>query len=133
MNRGERERLPDRRTRTGSVHATVAGMTLHLHTAAFEDGRCGEIFIRTRRGDSAVRGLLNTLSITASLALQYGAPLEELVDAWKFQKFEPHGPVIGHDRLKMCSSLVDYVGRELAITYLGRDDLAHVDENGEAT
>jgi ribonucleoside-diphosphate reductase alpha chain len=64
--------------------------------------------------------------LTASLALQYGTPLAELVDAWQFQKFEPHGPVVGHDRLMLCSSLVDYVGRELGITHLGRDDLAHV-------
>lgn len=127
MNRGERERLPSRRTRVGSTTAEVAGLRLHLHTSNYDDGRLAEIFIRTRRGEPVVRGLLNALAITTSLALQYGMPLEEIVDAWQFQKFEPFGSVIGHDRLKLCSSIVDYIGRELAITHLGRDELAHVE------
>lgn len=125
MNRGERERLPDRRTKIGVISATVAGCRLHVHTAAYADGRLAEVFIRTHRGDPAVRGLLAVLALTASIALQYGTPLEEIVDAWQFQNFEPHGTVEGHDRLCLCSSLIDYVGRELGVTYLGRDDLAH--------
>lgn len=130
MNRGERERLPDRRASISAVSAVIGDYRLHLHTAAYDDGRLAEVFIRTKRGDPAVRGLLAVLGLTASLALQYGAPLEEIVDAWTFQNFEPHGPVAEHDRLKLCSSLVDFLGRELGIRFLGRDELAHISDRG---
>lgn len=126
LPRGVRERLPNRRRSIGSVHANVAGLPLHVHTATYPDGRLAEIFIRTKHGDPVVRGLLATLALTASIALQYGTPLEELVDAWVFTNFEPNGVVAEHDRIKMCNSLVDYLARELGIQYLGRDDLAHV-------
>lgn len=125
--RGQREPLANRRgrARVGSVTANVAGLRLHMHTATYPDGRLAELFIRTKHGDSTTRGLLGVIARLASVALQCGTPLETVVEVFIKQRFEPYGVVSDHDRIRMCNSVIDYVGRELAITFLGRDDLAH--------
>jgi ribonucleoside-diphosphate reductase alpha chain len=127
VNRGERERLPNRRSRehVAIVSARVAGLMVHLHTATYDDGRLAEVFIDIAHADPTIQGWAANLARNASVGLQYGVPLDELIDAWTFQKFEPHGVVVGHDAIHFCSSLLDYVGRELGITYGGRADLGH--------
>lgn len=127
----ERERLPDRRT--GYIQkATVGGHKVYLHTGEFESGRLGEIFIDMHKEGAAFRSLMNNFAIAISIGLQYGVPLDEFVEAFVFTRFEPSGPVVGNDRIKFANSILDYIFRELGISYLGWHDLAHVNPN-EAT
>ena len=122
----ERERMPDRR-KSYIQKAVVGGHKVYLHTGEYEDGRLGEIFLDMHKEGAALRSLLNNFAIAVSLGLQYGVPLEEYVDAFTFTRFEPSGPVQGNDSIKYATSILDYVFRELAVSYLGRFDLAHVD------
>ena len=100
---------------------------MYLHTGEYEDGRLGEIFIDMHKEGAAFRSLMNNFAIAISLGLQYGVPLEEYVDAFTFTRFEPAGLVQGNDTIKNATSILDYIFRELAVSYLGRNDLAHVD------
>lgn len=121
-----RKRLPDRRK--GYIQkSTVGGHKVYLHTGEFDDGELGEIFIDMHKEGAAFRSLMNNFAIAISIGLQYGVPLEEFVDAFVFTRFDPAGPVTGNDRIKNATSILDYIFRELAVSYLGRDDLAHVD------
>lgn len=120
-----RRRLPQRR-RGYTQKAVIGGHKVYLRTGEYEDGSLGEVFLDMYKEGAAFRSLMGGFAIAISLGLQYGVPLEEFVDAFTFTKFEPNGMVQGHDRIKMVTSIMDYVFRELAITYLGRDDLAHV-------
>jgi ribonucleoside-diphosphate reductase alpha chain len=122
---GERERLPNRR-KSYTQKAIVGGHKVYLHTGEYEDGRLGEIFIDMHKEGAAFRSLMNNFAIAVSIGLQYGVPLEEFVEAFTFTRFEPNGPVQGNDRIKNATSILDYIFRELAISYAGRDDLAHV-------
>ncbi|MBX6427267.1 MAG: vitamin B12-dependent ribonucleotide reductase, partial [Variibacter sp.] len=122
----ERERLPDRR-KGYTQKAVVGGHKVYLRTGEYDDGRLGEIFIDMHKEGAALRSLLNNFAIAVSLGLQYGVPLEEYVDAFTFTRFEPSGPVQGNDSIKYATSILDYVFRELAVSYLDRFDLAHVD------
>ncbi len=122
----ERERMPDRR-KGYTQKAVVGGHKVYLRTGEYEDGRLGEIFIDMHKEGAALRSLLNNFAIAVSLGLQYGVPLEEYVDAFTFTRFEPAGPVQGNDSIKYATSMLDYVFRELAVSYLSRFDLAHVD------
>jgi len=121
----EREKLPNRR-KSYIQKATVGGHKVYLHTGEYADGRLGEIFIDMHKEGAAFRSLMNNFAIAISLGLQYGVPLEEYVDAFTFTRFEPAGPVQGNDAIKYATSIIDYVFRELAVSYLGRTDLAHV-------
>lgn len=122
----EREKLPARR-KGYTQKAVVGGHKVYLRTGEYEDGRLGEIFIDMHKEGAALRSLLNNFAIAISLGLQYGVPLEEYVDAFTFTRFEPQGPVQGNDSIKYATSILDYVFRELAISYMERFDLAHVD------
>jgi ribonucleoside-diphosphate reductase alpha chain len=122
----ERERMPDRR-KGYTQKAVVGGHKVYLRTGEYDDGRLGEIFIDMHKEGAALRSLLNNFAIAVSLGLQYGVPLEEYVDAFTFTRFEPSGPVQGNDTIKYATSILDYVFRELAVSYLERFDLAHVD------
>ena len=122
----EREKLPDRR-KGYTQKATVGGHKVYLRTGEYEDGRLGEIFIDMHKEGAAFRSLMNNFAIAISLGLQYGVPLEEYVDAFIFTRFEPAGLVQGNDTIKNATSILDYIFRELAVSYLGRNDLAHVD------
>jgi ribonucleoside-diphosphate reductase alpha chain len=122
----EQEKLPTRR-KGYTQKAKIGGHTLFLRTGEYDDGRLGEIFLDMNKEGSALRALINNFAISVSLGLQYGVPLEEYVDAFTFTKFEPAGMVQGNDAIKNATSILDYVFRELAISYLGRHDLAHVD------
>src|SRR5205823_124977 len=124
----ERERLPDRR-KGYTQKAVVGGHKVYLRTGEYEDGRLGEIFVDMHKEGAALRSLLNNFAIAVSLGLQYGVPLEEYVDAFTFTRFEPSGPVQGNDSIKYATSILDYVFRELAVSYLERFDLAHIDPN----
>ncbi len=119
-----RSRLPNRR-KGYTQKATVGGHKLYLRTGEYEDGRLGEIFIDMHKEGAAIRSLINNFAIAISIGLQYGVPLEEFVEAFTFTRFDPAGPVEGNDTIKMATSVIDYVFRELAISYLGRTDLAH--------
>jgi ribonucleoside-diphosphate reductase alpha chain len=107
----------------------VGGHKVYLRTGEYDDGRLGEIFIDMHKEGAALRSLLNNFAIAVSLGLQYGVPLDEYVDAFTFTRFEPSGPVQGNDSIKYATSILDYVFRELAVSYLERFDLAHVDPN----
>ena len=122
----EREKLPDRR-KGYTQKAVVGGHKVYLRTGEYVDGRIGEIFIDMHKEGAAFRSLMNNFAIAISLGLQYGVPLEEYVEAFTFTRFEPAGFVQGNDAIKNATSILDYVFRELAISYLGRMDLAHVD------
>ena len=122
----EREKLPNRR-QGYTQKATVGGHKVYLRTGEFGDGRIGEIFIDMHKEGAAFRAMMNNFAIAISLGLQYGVPLEEFVEAFTFTKFEPAGMVQGNDAIKNATSILDYVFRELAVSYLGRHDLAHVD------
>jgi ribonucleoside-diphosphate reductase alpha chain len=122
----EREKLPNRR-KSYTQKATVGGHKVYLHTGEYEDGRLGEIFIDMHKEGAAFRSLMNNFAIAISLGLQYGVPLDEYVDAFTFTRFEPAGLVQGNDAIKNATSILDYIFRELAVSYLGRNDLAHVD------
>jgi len=124
--RVRRTRLPDRRK--GYIQkATVGGHKVYLHTGEFDDGSLGEIFIDMHKEGAAFRSLMNNFAISVSLGLQYGVPLEEYADAFVFTRFEPAGAVTGNDRITNATSILDYIFRELAVSYLGRDDLAEAD------
>lgn len=122
----ERKRLPERR-KGYTQKAIVGGHKVYLRTGEYNDGKIGEIFIDMHKEGAAFRSLMNNFAIAISIGLQYGVPLEEFVDAYTFTRFEPFGRVEGNDAIKMSTSLLDYIFRELAISYLGRDDLAHAE------
>jgi ribonucleoside-diphosphate reductase alpha chain len=120
----ERRKMPNRRK--GYIQKAMIGdHKVYLHIGEYDDGRVGEIFIDTNKEGELVRSLMNNFAIAISLGLQYGVPLEEYVDAFINTKFEPSGKVKGNDRILSASSILDYLFRELAISYLGREDLAH--------
>ncbi|WP_299481901.1 vitamin B12-dependent ribonucleotide reductase [uncultured Roseibium sp.] len=121
----EQEKLPARR-KGYTQKAKIGGHTVFLRTGEYHDGRLGEIFLDMNKEGSALRAFINNFAISVSLGLQYGVPLEEYVDAFTFTKFEPAGMVQGNDAIKNATSILDYVFRELAVSYLGRHDLAHV-------
>jgi ribonucleoside-diphosphate reductase alpha chain len=125
VQRGERRKLASRR-KGYTQKATVGGHKVYLRTGEYEDGRLAEIFIDMHKEGSAFRSLMNNFAIAISIGLQYGVPLEEFVEAFTFTRFEPSGMVEGNDTIKMATSIIDYIFRELAISYLDRDDLAHV-------
>jgi ribonucleoside-diphosphate reductase alpha chain len=122
-----RERLPQRR-KGYTQKAIVGGHKVYLRTGEYEDGRVGEIFIDMHKEGAAFRSVMNNFAIAISIGLQYGVPLEEFVEAFTFTRFEPSGMVEGNDAIKMSTSILDYVFRELAISYLARTDLAHVEQ-----
>ncbi|HBF52793.1 MAG TPA: vitamin B12-dependent ribonucleotide reductase, partial [Afipia sp.] len=122
----EREKMPDRR-KGYTQKAVVGGHKVYLRTGEYDDGRLGEIFIDMHKEGAALRSFINNFAIAVSLGLQYGVPLEEYVDAFTFTRFEPAGPVQGNDSIKFATSILDYVFRELAVSYQSRFDLAHVD------
>jgi len=119
-----RFKMPDRRK--GYIQkAQIGDHKVYLHTGEYDDGKIGEIFIDTNKEGELVKAMMNNFAIAISLGLQYGVPLEEYVDAFINTKFEPSGNVIGNDRILSASSILDYVFRELAISYLGKEELAH--------
>tara|TARA_B100000945_G_C20404099_1_gene609033 strand:- start:872 stop:1708 length:837 start_codon:yes stop_codon:yes gene_type:complete len=121
---GKRFQMPDRRK--GYIQkATVGDHKIYLHTGEYDDGKIGEIFIDTNKEGELVKALTNNFAIAISLGLQYGVPLEEFVDAFIDTKFEPSGKVEGNDRILSATSILDYIFRELAISYLGKEQLAH--------
>ncbi len=122
----EREKLPGRR-KGYTQKASVGGHKVYLRTGEYDDGRLGEIFIDMHKEGAAFRSLMNNFAIAISLGLQYGVPLDEYVDAFTFTRFEPAGIVQGNDTIKNATSILDYIFRELAVSYLERHDLAHVD------
>ncbi|MBV1693466.1 MAG: vitamin B12-dependent ribonucleotide reductase [Hyphomicrobiales bacterium] len=126
MRERERDKLPGRR-KGYTQKATVGGHKVYLTTGEYEDGRIGEIFIDMHKEGAAFRSLMNNFAIAISLGLQYGVPLEEYVDAFTFTRFEPAGLVQGNETIKNATSVLDYIFRELAVSYLGRNDLAHFD------
>ncbi|MGI9401595.1 MAG: vitamin B12-dependent ribonucleotide reductase [Rhizobiaceae bacterium] len=122
----DREKMPDRR-KGYTQKANVGGHKVYLRTGEYDDGRLGEIFIDMHKEGAAFRAMMNNFAISISLGLQYGVPLEEYVEAFIFTKFEPAGMVMGNDAIKNATSILDYVFRELAVSYLDRHDLAHID------
>ena len=123
-NNKARFKMPDRRK--GYIQkAQIGDHKVYLHTGEYDDGKIGEIFIDTNKEGELVKAMMNNFAIAISLGLQYGVPLEEYVDAFIDTKFEPSGNVEGNDRILSASSILDYVFRELAISYLGKEDLAH--------
>jgi ribonucleoside-diphosphate reductase alpha chain len=123
-----RNRMPDRR-KGYTQKATVGGHKVYLRTGEYEDGGLGEIFIDMHKEGAAFRSLMNNFAIAVSIGLQYGVPLDEFVDAFTFTRFEPSGMVQGNDAIKMSTSILDYIFRELAVSYLDRHDLAHVERD----
>jgi len=123
--KSNRKILPNRRSGY-TQKANIGGHKVYLRTGEYEDGGLGEIFIDMHKEGAAYRSLMNCFSIGISLGLQYGVPLEEYVDAFTFTRFEPNGMVQGHDNIKMATSVIDYIFRDLAMKYLGRTDLVHV-------
>jgi ribonucleoside-diphosphate reductase alpha chain len=130
----DRERMPNRR-KGYTQKAIVGGHKVYLRTGEYDDGRIGEIFIDMHKEGAAFRSLMNNFAIGISLGLQYGVPLDEYVEAFTFTRFEPAGIVQGNDTIKNATSILDYIFRELAVSYLGRHDLAHVspDDLGATT
>ncbi|HST04395.1 MAG TPA: vitamin B12-dependent ribonucleotide reductase [Chloroflexia bacterium] len=126
-----RQKLPNRRAGY-TQKANIAGHNLYIRTGEYEDGRLGEIFIDMHKEGAAFRSVMNCFAIALSLGLQYGVPLEEYVDAFIYTRFEPAGRVIGNDHIKMVTSVIDYIFRELAICYLDRLDLAHLPEGEQS-
>ena len=125
---GARNKVPDRRK--GYIQkAIVGGHKVYLHTGEYEDGTLGEIFIDMHKEGAFLRSLMNNFAIAISIGLQYGVPLEEYVEAFTFTRFDPSGVVQGNNRIKNSTSILDYVFRELAVSYLGRNDLAHTDSS----
>ena len=119
-----RIKMPDRRK--GYIQkVTIGNHKVYLHTGEYNDGKLGEIFIDTSKEGELVKALMNNFAIAISLGLQYGVPLDEFVNAYVETKFEPSGKIDGNDRILSASSILDYIFRELAISYLGREDLAH--------
>ena len=126
IREGERRRLPHRR-RGYTQKAIVGGHKVYLRTGEFKDGALGEIFIDMHKEGASFRSLMNNFAISISIGLQYGVPLDEYVDAFTFTRFEPAGIVVNNDAIKMSTSILDYIFRELAISYLGRSDLSHAE------
>jgi len=120
-----RRRLPDRRAGY-TQKSRIGNHKIYLRTGEYDDGALGEIFIDMHKEGAAFRSMTNCFAIAISLGLQHGVPLEEYVDAFLFTRFEPNGMVVGNPHIKMTTSIIDYIFRELAITYLGRHDLAQV-------
>ncbi len=121
---GKRFSMPDRRK--GYIQkATIGDHKVYLHTGEYEDGKIGEIFIDTSKEGELVKALMNNFAIAVSLGLQYGVPLDEFISAFVGTKFEPSGKVNGNDRILSATSILDYIFRELAISYQNREDLAH--------
>ena len=121
--------MPDRRK--GYIQkASIGNHKIYLHTGEYEDGKIGEIFIDTSKEGELVKALMNNFAIAVSLGLQYGVPLDEFVNAYVDTKFEPSGKVFGNDRILSATSILDYIFRELAISYLNREDLAHTPSIG---
>ncbi len=120
-----REKLPGRR-KGYTQKAIVGGHKVYLRTGEYDDGRLGEIFIDMHKEGAAFRAMMNNFAIAISLGLQYGVPLEEYVEAFTFTRFEPAGVVMGNEAIKNATSILDYIFRELAVSYLARHDLAHV-------
>jgi ribonucleoside-diphosphate reductase alpha chain len=125
VRRSQHRPLPSKRTGY-TQKATVGGHKLYIRTGEYEDGTLGEIFLDMHKEGAAFRSLMNCFAIAISLGLQYGVPLEEFVESFTLMRFEPNGPVSGHDQIKMASSILDYIMRDLAINYLDRQDLAQV-------
>ncbi len=124
--------MPDRRK--GYIQkATIGNHKVYLHTGEYEDGKIGEIFIDTSKEGELVKALMNNFAIAVSLGLQYGVPLDEFISAYVGTKFEPSGKVLGNDRILSATSILDYIFRELAISYQNREDLAHTPSIGENT
>jgi ribonucleoside-diphosphate reductase alpha chain len=126
IERAARTRLPQRR-KGYTQKAIVGGHKVYLRTGEYDDGRLGEIFIDMHKEGAALRAMMNNFAIAVSVGLQYGVPLEEFVEAFTFTRFEPAGMVQGNDTIKNATSILDYIFRELAVSYLGRHDLAHVE------
>ena len=123
--------MPDRRK--GYIQkATIGDHKVYLHTGEYEDGKIGEIFIDTSKEGELVKALMNNFAIAISLGLQYGVPLDEFVNAYVDTKFEPSGKVFGNDRILSATSILDYIFRELAISYLNREDLSHTPSIGKS-
>ena len=123
--------MPDRRK--GYIQkATIGDHKVYLHTGEYEDGKIGEIFIDTSKEGELVKALMNNFAIAVSLGLQYGVPLDEFINAFVGTKFEPSGKVHGNDRILSASSILDYIFRELAISYQNREDLAHTPAIGSS-
>ena len=128
-NLEKRFSMPDRRK--GYIQkASIGDHKVYLHTGEYEDGKIGEIFIDTSKEGELVKALMNNFAIAISLGLQYGVPLDEFVNAYVDTKFEPSGKVYGNDRILSATSILDYIFRELAISYLNREDLAHTPSIG---
>ena len=128
-NNGKRFSMPDRRK--GYIQkASIGNHKVYLHTGEYEDGKIGEIFIDTSKEGELVKATMNNFAIAVSLGLQYGVPLDEFVNAFVDTKFEPSGKVFGNDRILSATSILDYIFRELAISYLNREDLAHTPSIG---
>ena len=120
----DRSKMPDRRK--GYIQkVTIGNHKIYLHTGEYDNGKIGELFIDMNKEGELVKALMNNFAIAISLGLQYGVPLDEFVDAFIETKFEPSGEIKGNDRILNASSILDYIFRELAISYLGREDLAH--------
>ncbi|NNF73110.1 MAG: vitamin B12-dependent ribonucleotide reductase, partial [Rhodobacteraceae bacterium] len=129
--KSHRERMPERR-KGYTQKAIVGGHKVYLRTGEYEDGQLGEIFIDMHKEGAGFRAMMNNFAIAVSVGLQYGVPLEEFVDAFTFTKFEPAGMVQGNDSIKNATSILDYIFRELAVSYLDRTDLAHVKPEGNS-
>jgi len=128
---GKRFSMPDRRK--GYIQkATIGDHKIYLHTGEYEDGKIGEIFIDTSKEGELVKALMNNFAIAISLGLQYGVPLDEFINAYVGTKFEPSGKVYGNDRILSATSMLDYIFRELAISYQNREDLAHTPSIGNS-
>ena len=126
----DRSKMPDRRK--GYIQkATIGNHKIYLHTGEYDNGKIGELFIDMNKEGELVKALMNNFAIAISLGLQYGVPLDEFVDAFIETKFEPSGEIRGNDRILTASSILDYIFRELAISYLGREDLAHTPSIGK--
>ncbi|HEV3152956.1 MAG TPA: LAGLIDADG family homing endonuclease [Candidatus Baltobacteraceae bacterium] len=125
-----RRRMPERRSGY-TQKAIIGGHKVYLRTGEYDNGQLGEIFIDMHKEGAAFRSMMNNFAIAVSLGLQHGVPLEEYVEAFTFTRFEPNGPVVGHEYIKMATSLLDYIFRELAVSYLGRYELAHVQPSME--
>ena len=121
----KRRKLPFRR-KGYTQKAKIGNHNVYLRTGEYENGQLGEIFIDMHREGAAFRSLMNCFAIAVSLGLQHGVPLEEFIDAFVYTRFEPNGIIIGNPNIKMATSIIDYIFRELAVTYLGRTDLAHI-------
>ena len=126
LHRAQRQKLPNRR-KGYTQKASIGGHKVYLRTGEYDDGQLGEIFIDMHKEGASFRSLMHNFAMAISIGLQYGVPLEEFVDAFVFTRFEPSGLVVGNDTIKMATSILDYIFREVAISYLGRTDLAHAE------